>query len=43
MRASSGEDKETSFFFQRISVLIQRFKFCAFARLFRQGRSGPIA
>jgi len=25
IRASSGEDKETSFLFQRISVLIQRF------------------
>jgi len=25
IRISSGEDKETSFLFQRISVLIQRF------------------
>ena len=25
IRASSGEDKETSFLFQRISALIQRF------------------
>ena len=39
---SSGENKETAFLFQRISVVIQRFN-SAFARLFCQGLSRPIA
>jgi len=40
IRASSGEDKETSFLFQRISVLIQRFN-SVLLHDFHRGRSGP--
>jgi len=35
IRTSSGDDKETSFLFQRICSYLT-FQFCAFARLFRQ-------
>jgi len=39
IRASSGEDKET---IPAHLCSYSTFKFCAFARLFHQGRSRPI-
>jgi len=44
IRASSGEDKATSLGFHAAHLCsYSTFQFSAFALLFHQGRSGPIA